>query len=147
MELKDRKDLIGFRDYDPKSDEGFLYTTWLNGLYYGSDTVKKFFDVIDISQNEFFEKYRKIIKIILSCESVKIRLAVLAKDPDIILGYSVSDIIQGEPTIHYVFVKEAWRKMGLARELVPKDIKRCTHLTKVGKSIKPKEWVYSPFFT
>lgn len=130
-----------------KTDEPFLFTTWLNGMYYGTDTVRKFYDAIDIPKDQFFKKYHKVIEIILDCPSVKVNVAVLKEDEDVILGYCVTDTIDNEPTLHYVFVKPAWRKMGLAKEMIPKDITRCTHLTKVGRIIKPKEWTYSPFYT
>ena len=140
------KNLIIFRPFE-LADEAFIFTTWLNGLYFGSDSVKKFYDAIEITKDQFFKKYHKVIEIILDCPSVNINVACLKEDPDVILGYSVTDTIHNEPTLHYVFVKSAWRKMGLAKELIPKDIIRCTHLTKVGRAIKPKEWTYSPFYT
>lgn len=72
----------------------------------------------------------------------QIKIACLNEDPDVILGYSV---MEGDHTLHFVFIKEIWRKMGIAKQLVPKSVVTTTHLTKVGRMAKPKSWRYDPF--
>lgn len=71
----------------------------------------------------------------------QVKVACLEEEPDVVLGYAV---YEGE-TLHWVFVKKAWRKLEIASKLVPKKISRITHITKLGKSLKDKEWVFDPF--
>lgn len=117
-------------------DVSFIYATWLRGLYHGNSWFR------EIDPGAYFKTYHSVLEFILfKRKDVKCSVAVLKEDPNIILGYCVT-----EPTIlHWIFVKKPWRKMGIAKALLPEDIKTVTHLTKVGKAIKPKEWGFNPF--
>lgn len=114
-------------------DGAFLFATWLRGLYHGND----WFGLID--KDAYFAYYHIVISKIL--DKSEVLVACLADEPDVVLGYAV----YRDHVLHWVHVKKAWRKMGIAKMLVPKDVTTCTHLTKVGKSLKPKEWTFNPF--
>lgn len=116
-------------------DHAFIYATWLRGLYYGNTWFKQ------IPQKIYFETYHKAIEAVLSRPQTKVLVACFKDEPSVLTGYSIS---RGE-TLHWVFVKTAWRKIGIAKKLVPKEITQVTHLTTQGQKLKPKEWIFNPF--
>jgi hypothetical protein len=74
-----------------------------------------------------------VIDYILLQNDCVIRIAALPDNVDVILGY----LVYQPGILHYVFVKEGFRKLGIAKDLVIqsdlKDDCKCTHKT---------EWVY-----
>ena len=126
------KQLVAHRSLMP-DDEAFIMSTWLKGLYYGNSWFRQ------IPQDTFFDAYRDVITRLAASSEIKV--ACLADDPDVILGYSVSS----GPILHWVFVKQAWRKLGLAKDLVNPRTYVTTHMTTVGQAIKPKDWIFNPF--
>lgn len=129
------------------TDKNFIYSTWLNALYYGNRWAKDIEPVTgapidifgEIDEPAFYLNYRAVIDRLLSrCGTM---VACLKEDEDVILGYCVT-----EPEIlHFIFIKDAWRRAGIAKKLVPKGIKAVTHLTKLGYYAKRKSWKYNPF--
>lgn len=108
----------------------------MKGTYYGNDWYE------EIPQGIFYKNYQKVIDHILAMPEVITKVACLPDVEDVVLGYSV----YANDTLHFMFVKESWRKMGIANSLCPKDIKTCTHLTRVGKYLKRKyQIVFNPF--
>lgn len=147
-----KADLIAMRGYLPE-DENFIYKTWLDGLKYGNSPNKLDQDTDEsnehwfkyafeeIEYKTFCEKYRKIINHILSKSGVSVKLACLKEDPGVIVGYSVAD----RDILHWVYVKVAWRNIGIASDLVPDNVTYVTHLTKPGIAIKRKKrWIFDP---
>lgn len=121
-----------------ESDFAFIYSTWLKGLRYGNDTYEK------IDKKAYFEKYHHIIEKILEHPSTYIMVACLGDDPSTILGYAVRS---GENIIHYVHVKNAFRRFGIATALAPQKLLKVTHITNVGWSILCEKYpgaVYDP---
>jgi putative ribosome biogenesis GTPase RsgA len=92
-----------------------------------------------------FEKYHQIIEQILSRPEVFIRIAYLKDDPNIIVSYAILERVENKMLLHWVFTKEAWRKLGIAKAIIPEKIDYVTSLTKIGKAIKPIEWLFNPF--
>ncbi len=132
------------------SDLEFIKASWVQGLYFGN-SWKKGADFhseapVDITReipmHVFFDGYGPKIARLLADPRTRGRVCCLQEDPDVILGYSV---YWEDGTLHWVFVKGVWRKMGIGKALLPKNIAFVTHLTKVGKILKPKEWIYNPF--
>lgn len=122
-----------------ESDFPFIYSTWLKGLRFGNDV----FGLIE--QESYFKHYHRAIEVILARPDTHIQVACLTEDPNTILGYSV---LGDEDTVHYVHVKQAFRRFGIAKELCPKAIKRVTHVTKVGWAIlkeKHPTAIFNPF--
>lgn len=93
-----------------------------------------------IDQDAFMKGYHDHIERLLQSSTVSV--ACLRSDPDVILGYSVS-----QPGIlHWVFVKPDWRRLGIANNLIPKDTKTVTGFTRVGEIIrKRKLFKFNPF--
>jgi hypothetical protein len=116
-----------------EEDLPLIYSTWLLGLYHGCDWFGR------IKKDSFFANYKVSLEKRLPHCTIKV--ASLKEDPDVILGY----VCYRGNVLDWLFVKKAWRKMGIAKMLMPQNINVCTHLTKVGRSLKPKEWDFDPF--
>lgn len=126
---------VVIRDWVKATDESFVYSTWLIGLYYGNPWYG------EIEKDTYMRNYHKILENILNRPGVEVKVACYAEDPDIILGYSVTQ----NDVLHWVYVKHAWRKFGIAKKLVPENIEFVTHLTNVGKSLLPEKMTFDPF--
>lgn len=118
------------------TDKEFIYATWLRPFYYDNDYIG------EIQREIFFSKYPKAINMILGSRNVSVTIACLMDEPDVVLGYSV---IEGNK-LHWVYVKKAWRQLGIAKKLIPEGITSCSHLTCLGKLLKPLNWKFDPFF-
>ncbi len=133
-EQEEKRSLIHIRPAR-ETDLNLVYATWLRGLYYGNPWFR------EIDKDIYFQHYEHVLKTILLNTKVSTLIACLKEDEDVALGYSV---IQND-ILHWVFVKPQWRKIGLAKDLTPTDIKEVSHLTVVGSQIKPKGWKFNPF--
>lgn len=133
-----KSELVAIRDFQP-SDYNFIISTWIKGLRYGNE----WFNLIE--QKSYFDNYHKVIENYLKSPDVKINVACLKSDPEVILGYAV--LRNNGATLDWVFTKSAWRSIGVAKSLVPNSIKFVTHVTKAGISIlKKKENIkFNPF--
>lgn len=111
--------------------------TWLRGLYYG----ESWFSSID--KRIFMTNYKQFLEAILAKSDIKV--ACLCDDKDIILGYSV--LSKANPTLHWLFVKSAFRKQGIGKSLVPTEITYVSHLTELGKNLlyKLPNATFNPF--
>lgn len=116
-------------------DFNFIMATWLRGAYYGNP----WFAWID--KDIFMHRYHVVLEKLLDKPEVGVAVACLQDDPDTILGYSVVE----SNILHWVYVKESWRKMGIAKSLVPKTIDTTTHLTMLGHKIMPESYKFNPF--
>ncbi len=133
--IVNKSELIDYRNH-LTDDRNFILATFLRGLYYGDSWFS------EINKSVFMEHYHKVINYLIDKKTINIRVACLKDDPTVILGYA---IFEGD-TLHWVFIKKSWRNIGLAKDLVPKDIKIVTHLTSVGLSIsKRKGFEFNPF--
>ncbi len=116
-------------------DKNFILATWLRGLYSGNSWFK------EIPKDIFMKHYHDILMNILTRPTIEVKVAVLKEDEDIILGYSVYE----GSTFHWMFVKEAWRRVGIGRSLLPEKCVTVTHLTSIGSKLKPKSMRFNPF--
>lgn len=104
-----KKDLISIRKLD-ESDLNFIYSTWLNGLYYGNDFNKL------MEKKLFMNKYKQLIYNLIEKPTINIKIACLKEQSDVVLGYSIGE---SDNILHYIFVKPAWRKIGIGTDLLP----------------------------
>lgn len=132
----DKKDLVTVRDFVP-GDLNFILSTWLRGLKYGNDLFN------DIPSDIYFPNYKMIVEAMLAKPHTEIKVSCLVEDPEVILGYSVYHA----SVLDWVFVKRAWRGIGIARSLVPSTITAVSHLTKSGRSILQRRQgiIFNPF--
>jgi hypothetical protein len=119
-----KSELVLIRDFRP-DDLNFVMASWLRGLYYGCSWFNQ------VPKDIFMHCYHAVITALLPL--TRVRVACLKDDPDTILGYSVCG--RSDTTIHWVFVKDRWRNIGIARSLVPDTVRSATHMTKVGLSL------------
>lgn len=114
-----------------ESDFPFIYATWKRGFRFGNQLTSWW------DQDDYFDHYNKVTELILNRPDTHIKVACLADDPETVLGYAIF----GEPKIiHYVHVKEAFRRFGIANALLPKDITRATFMTPAGWAIFHKKY-------
>lgn len=130
--------LVTVRDYN-SGDRSFILATWLRGCYYGNTFYS------DIPKDIFMLHYHEILEKFLNNPSVTIKIACLKDDEEVILGYSISRSAKDKKVMDWIFVKSAWRRIGIGKSLVPENLEVCTHLTKLGKALKPQSVVFNPF--
>lgn len=113
--------------------------SFLNGLYYGNTWFS------EIPKAIFMDNYKKFLEKLINQDPTLVKIACLKDEEDVILGYSI--LGNQHLTIHWVFVKDAWRHGGIAKRLTPKFPTAVTHLTRLGKSLMKKipTAVYNPF--
>lgn len=122
-------------------DLAFIYSTWTNSYRYDSDVAR------GCKNSVFYPEYATVIDHILSQPGAQVQIAALKDTPWVILGYFVSEGCVG----HYTFVKEAFRKRGIARALwkatdTPTSI--ASHRTRMLEPIlrvRETSVVYNPF--
>jgi hypothetical protein len=128
-------ELYQTRSYQ-KNDESFIYATWLKGLYFGNELIHQ------VPHKIYYPSYHQVIESILGRKDVRVTCACLKEDPDVILSYCV---VEKDCILHWVFTKSGFRKMEIAKSIIPSTIQYVTTLTKLGKIVKPKTWVFNPF--
>lgn len=122
----------------PKEYNNLVYSKWLRTLRSGND----YFKLID--SKSYYEVYHKYIGHVLAKPMTVVRFAVLSEDEDVVLGFSVSQ----EHILHYVYTHKDNRRQGIAKELIPFEVKTITHLTKTGLILwnsKIPEAKFNPF--
>jgi hypothetical protein len=128
----------GLQGYKP-----IIMSTWLHGLRNGSAFFK------DTESKAYYARYAEVIQAILNRPTSTIRLAVLADDHDVVIGWSAFD----GAVLHFVYVRPgekgaSGRRQGVATALCPKRIDVFTHLTKTGRAIWKKKFpkaIFNPF--
>lgn len=130
------KELVNIRP-GKIEDKNFILATWLRGLYYGNSWFK------EIDKDSFMRHYHDILMAILTKPATVVAVVSLKDDENVILGYSVSSF--DESTLHWVFVKDNWRRVGLGRALVPDNATITTHMTAIGKKLKPPSMKFNPW--
>lgn len=135
---KEAQDLVQIRPYHP-IDANFILSTFLKGLYYGDPYIGF------IPKDVFMDNYKKIATALLDSPKTVINVACLKSDPDVVLGYSI--LSEDFTTIHWVYVKAAWRKQGIGRAIIPQYPTATTHITELGKSLMTKYdgLIFNPF--
>lgn len=126
-----------------EGDINFIYSTMLRGLYYAADS---FYSLIE--KKVFFQKYDVVLKALLNKPDTSVLIACLAAEPEIILGYALI----GPGTLHYVYVKPAWRNRGIAALLCEprgeaiRAYTHCTHTVPAIENLRnKKKLTFNPF--
>jgi len=118
---------VTVRPFDPKLDTGFIYSTWPKAVYYAG------INPIDVTKDEWFNDFYNYMKGKIAASSVYI--ACIQDSSDTILGYSIVD---ENKVLQVVYVKELFRRQGIARALTQnKHIKsvNLVILTRIGSAI------------
>jgi len=118
------------------TDRGFIFSTWLKGLLYGCPQYK------GVDQAAFYENMGSELEDLVAQPYLKITVACLAEDEDVVLGYAVTS----QDALHWVFVKKAWRSQGIARSLLGRPFKTFSARTAAGDALAAKKGlVYNPW--
>lgn len=123
-----------------ETDRNFLLATFLRGLYYGDSWFSL------VPKDIFMSNYKPIAEALVNPERTEIKIACLKEDRSVILGYSI--LSKDYQTVHWCFVKSAWRKRGIAKSLLPKHPTQVANLTALGKSLLHKfksTPIFNPF--
>jgi len=99
QEMKDVE--ITVREYNPDTDDGYIYSTWTQYAWYSPK------DPILLTQKQFFKEKNDNIKQILS--EGKVKIACLKDDPYVILGYMVVH----NDKMEWCCIKKDFRKEGI----------------------------------
>lgn len=129
-----------------EKEKAFVYNSWLKSYGKSSEARR-------MSAHVYFEGYSKILDGIL--KDTFIAFALNPDDTDQILGYAAFNYDEdiNLSVIHYVYVKEAFRRLGLAKKLLeqihPKlkdEPMICTFANNIFDDLKEKYLLtYDPF--
>jgi len=120
----------------PEQYHAYVCARWKRSLRYGNDYFRL------IKPECFYAAYDIHLANLLP--DATIRLAVLAEDHDVCLGFSVS---RGT-VLDYVHVHKDYRGKGIGRKLVPEGIDTISNLTKSALAIwgtKCPRWSFNPY--
>lgn len=121
------------------SDVNFILSTWLKSYY---EELKRhgLKGVIYPKDDIFFQGHQERIKELLKTASCDICTA--PDDDHQIIGWIVYD----KDSIHYAYVKQVFRKMGVAKALISRALtaRSYSHHTKYTRHIN-KGLVYDPY--
>ncbi len=136
-------DFNGLYDIRPAlpEDMAFVMATFLRGLYYGDTWYQQ------VPKDIFMDYYAKAAAIAWKSPQIRITVACLKEDSNIILGYSITSA--DEKALVWMFVKSAWRKQGIGKSLLPANLECVTHLSTLGKSLiqeKLSNVIFNPFY-
>lgn len=125
-EQKETYSVIVFQgSLTPKKYEHMIYSKWLRSLRYGNDYFKL------INSDNYYETYKRFIKVLIGRAGSMVRLAVLSEDHDVVLGWSLIE----KDVLHYVHVQSEQRMKGIGKSLVPIEVKSFSHITRTGMNI------------
>jgi GNAT superfamily N-acetyltransferase len=94
-----------------KDQLSFVFATWLRNYKHSSQFARK------IKNATFFKWHHLVIERIFERPGTQVLVATPQGESEPILGYAVLEQ-QDCPVVHYVYVKDDWRKMGIATKLV-----------------------------
>jgi hypothetical protein len=131
---------IIIRPFNVESDKSFILASWLRGLFYGGSWFS------EIPKDVFMYNYHDFLENLLASSRTTVKIACLESDNDVIIGYAV--FASQDNALHWVHIKKNFRKIGVAKKLIPESTKTATHANKVGMSIiKTLGWSFNPFLT
>ena len=137
------KPLVAFRD--PCADDlSFIFASWLKS-YRNSDPCTHMLNEV------YYGNHKKVVERLL--KESQVIMVCNADEPDHIFGYAVYDYIGTMPLLHYIYVKQPYRRFGIAHQLYLHVTKgdetapvMTTHASHVFRALKDK-WrlIYNPY--
>lgn len=85
-----------------------------------------------IEKDTYYDAYKPYVRLLMNRTNSMIRLAILSDKT--VLGWCLSEL----DTLHFIWVKKEVRRQGIGKALLPKNIKKFSHITTFGLSIWPK---------
>ncbi len=127
-----------------RSDVPFITSSWLKSNRDG-------FMVRSVPNTVYYHQHHKILEAIMPNGIVIV--ACNEEDPDQILGWCCAEVVDTALVIHYIYIKQPFRKFGIATKLVtlleetekPPAVMVTHSNPMVRPLIKDKGWVYNPY--
>ena len=126
-----------------EDDIGFIFNSWLKS-YRNSYFAKP------ISNTVYFAEHHKVIEKL--AKTSQILIACNKEDEAQIYGYVCAEKVDGIFVIHYAYVKQPFRRLGIAKLLLSSfdhDFSQAavyTHNTNIGEKLSMKyNLVYHPY--
>jgi len=127
------------------SDYPFLFNSWMKSY------SKEFLDKKNVPSQIYYQGLHKLIESLLP--SCVVKMAVTEDDLDVIIGYVVASSDENVGVVHYVYVKESFRRLGIASQLLasvgiePDMDSIFTAYTSSGSELAAKfNSLYHPFY-
>lgn len=135
----------------PATDEdmAFVFHSWLM-------TYRKAPATVGIPSNVFYAQHHKLIERLIEDPATQIMIVCPSNDKELICAYMVASPVQNTNgkamMIHFVYVKETFRLLGLAKTLAKgfginnDTVLFCSHYTTPAKPLVEKFGiVYNPY--
>jgi GNAT superfamily N-acetyltransferase len=126
-----------------EGDVPFIFSSWLKS-YRASIGTKQ------VNNTVFFSEHHKIIENLLRTSSTFVICP--AEDEAQICGYICAEQVDSIFVLHYVYVKQTFRGLGIAKLLLnkfdhdPEMAGICTHMTRVGETLSQRYgFLYNPY--
>lgn len=126
-----------------EADVGFIFNSWLKS--YRSSLFAK-----HISSSVYFSGHHKFLEALIP--NAEIKIACNDQDPTQIYGYICAQYIEGILVVHYVYVKQDYRNLGIGKMLLDQfdhSMERAscyTHQTKIGEQLAIRfNMIYHPY--
>lgn len=132
---EEKNELITYRPFR-EADMNFILDSWLKTLRVNNELYRL------IDKEIYKAVYPKIVhNLVHTCIT---KVACLKEDEDVIIGYAC----HSDETLHWVFVKNQWRGLGIMKDLLPQSLEFVSHTTRLFRPIIEKyHWRYNPFLT
>lgn len=92
-----------------RTDAHFIASSWLKSYRDSPATAA-------VPSQTFYYWHHRVIEVVLARAAVLV--ACDPDDPDTIVGWACAEAMPGALVLHYVYVKHAFRRFGIARALV-----------------------------
>lgn len=118
-------------------DRNLVFSATLKALYFGCPYFR------EIEQDDFFKSYQQVLYMLLAKPSTVVVTACLKDSPNTVIGF----LILSHDCVHFAYVKKKWRREGIMNFMLDGlEIKKVSHITKIGNAIRRKKgWDFSPF--
>lgn len=126
-----------------EKDRAFIVFSWMSSFYEnenGPAVRHADREHYRAEMNRVFDRLVMTARILVACD---------LEDENVLIGFAAATLRE----LHYVFVRQDFRKVGIARKLIeafPDPIKSYTFFTHAGaRRLKPRErgWKFTPRFT
>lgn len=126
-----------------EEDVPFIFNSWLK-------SYRNSFFARDIHSTVYYSEHHKVLEKIIKNNSVLV--ACNPEESNQIYGYIISGKVQNVIVVHYVYVKQPYRNLGIAKLLGAavghdKEVPGFhTHTTRLGRDLAIKfNLIYSPY--
>lgn len=121
----------------------FIFNSWLK-------SYKESHFARSMTNTVFYAEHHKVISRLLnSCE---VYVACSRDDDDSLYGWAVGEYVSGHLVIHFIYVKQVFRNMGIGKLLLsqfnfnPESAALYTHNTRMGEKMAHRyKFVYHPY--